>query len=112
MQIEFMIPREEKYIYDWETKRSKGKWSYISLTALIWGTMFPVIITAFKLAIKGLLSFNSLSDYVFARSFLPVWIKFVAGFFFFALFMWFLAKKKYQMLKRKQAAQQGLGIPN
>lgn len=108
--MEFMIPREEKYIYDWETKRSKGKWSYISLTALVWGTMFPVIIAAFKLAIKGLLSIDTLFANVLSLSFLSVWIKFVAGFFFFALFMWFLAKKKYQVLKRKQA-QQELGIP-
>lgn len=100
-----MLNRDEKYIYDWETKRGKGKWSYLFLTAFIWGTLIPVLITAFKLAFKGLLSFSNLKSEVLTREFLPTWIKFVAGFFFFALFMWHLAKKKYQELKHKQKSE-------
>lgn len=107
-----MLPREEKYIYDWETKRGKGKWSYIFLTALVWGTLFPVLVAAFKLALLGRLSFSALTDKVLDVDFLPIWLKFIAGFFFFALTMWHLAKRKYRELKRKQMAQQEWRIPN
>jgi hypothetical protein len=107
-----MLPREEKYIYDWETKRSKGKWSYLLLTALIWGSIFPAVIRAFKLAFNGELSFGSLFRSVFNIAFFPVWIEFVGGFFLFALLMWHLAKRKYQELKRRQAAQRELHFQN
>ena len=107
-----MLPREEKYIYDWETKRGKGKWSYLILTALVWGSLVPALITAFRLAFKGLLSFGALSDRIFTTAFLPTWLKFVGGFFLFAFLMWHLAKRKYQFLKRKQVAQQQLHIHN
>lgn len=107
-----MLPREEKYIYDWEVKRSKGKWSYILLTALIWGSLIPVVIRAFKLAFRGELSFGNLGTHIFHVNFIPVWLKFVAGFFFFALLMWHLARKKYEELKKKQAAQQELHLHN
>ena len=105
-----MLPREEKYIQDWETKRSKGKWTYVFLTALVWGSIIPSLITAFKLAIKGQLSFGNLSDRIFSISFFPTWIKFVVGLFFFALLMWHLARKKYQELKRKQVAQRQVHV--
>lgn len=107
-----MLAREEKYIHDWETKRSKGKWTYIFLTALVWGTMLPVVIEAFKLAVKGLFSLNILLYRIFDDGFLPVWIKFVAGFFIFALLMWHLSKRKYLQLKRKQMEQRQIRIPN
>ncbi len=107
-----MLPREEKYIYDWETKRSKGKWSYLLLTAFIWGSIFPVIIRAFKLAFRGELSFSNLFGGVFNLAFFPVWIKFVGGFFLFALLMWHLAKRKYLELKRRQVAQQEFHFQN
>jgi hypothetical protein len=107
-----MQAREEKYIYEWETKRSKGKWSYLFLTALIWGSIFPVVIRAFKLAFNGELSFGGLFGRVFSLSFFPTWIKFVGGFFLFALLMWHLAKKKYTELKRRQVAQRELHLQN
>lgn len=107
-----MLPREEKYIYDWEVKRSRGKWSYIFLTAFIWGSMIPVVIRAFRLAARGELSFRNLGAQIFHIEFFPVWIKFVAGFFFFALLMWHLARKKYEDLKKKQRAQQELHVHN
>ena len=107
-----MLAREEKYIHDWETKRSKGKWNYIFLTTLLWGTLLSVLVIAFKLAINGLLSFDRLLNKVFDITFLPTWIKFVAGAFVFALLMWYLALKKYRELKRKQATQRELRLPH
>lgn len=107
-----MLSREEKYIYEWETRRGRGKWRYVVLTALVWGTIVPVLIAAFKLAFKGLLSFATLSDAVGSSSFLFTWLKFVAGFFVFAMLMWYMARKKYQELKRKQVAGQEFRIPN
>lgn len=107
-----MLPREEKYIHDWETKRSKSKWSYVFLTALVWGTIFPVLILSFRLALKGDLSLAALQDGIFTPAFLSIWVKFVGGFFLFALLMWRLALKKYRELKRKQAAQQQLRLPH
>lgn len=97
-----MLPREEKYIYEWETKRSKGKWSYLFLTAFVWGTIFPIVIKAFRHAFNGELSFSNLFHDIFTWPFFFYWLKFVAGFFIFAFFMWHLAKKKYQALKRRQ----------
>ncbi|WP_118973983.1 hypothetical protein [Taibaiella koreensis] len=106
-----MLSREEKYIYDWETRRGRGKWRYVTLTALVWGTIVPVLVAAFKLAFKGLLSFGMLFDIINCNAFLYTWLKFAAGFFAFALLMWHLAKKKYQELKRKQMARQELQLP-
>jgi hypothetical protein len=102
-----MLPREEKYIYEWETKRSKGKWSYLFLTAFVWGSIFPIAIKAFKLAFNGTLSFSD----IFTWPFFFYWIKFVVGFFIFAFFMWHLAKRKYLTLKRKQATQREFHLP-
>lgn len=107
-----MLPREEKYIYEWETKRRKGKWSYLLLTAFVWGSIFPIVIKAFKLAFNGSLSFNSLFSGIFTWPFFLYWIKFVVGFFIFAFFMWHLAKRKYLMLKRKQIAQREFHFHN
>lgn len=107
-----MLPREEKYIYDWETKRSKGKWNYLFLTAFIWGSIFPIVITAFKLAFNGSLSLSNLFNGIFTAAFFPVWIKFTGGFFLFALLMWHLAKKKYAALKQKQITQSELHLQN
>ena len=100
-----MLSREEKYIYEWETRRGKGKWSYVILTALIWGTIFPCVIKAFKLAFRGQLSFTQLKSGIFNQDFFYTWAGFVIGFFCFALLMWRLAKKKYEEFKRKQVAQ-------
>lgn len=107
-----MLSREEKYIHDWETRRGTGKWRYVLLTALVWGTLMPVLIAAFRLAFKGRLGLDTLTDTIGSNAFFIIWLKFVAGFFFFALLMWHLAKKKYQELKRKQVAQQELQVPN
>ncbi len=79
---------------------------------LAMGTLLPVLVIAFKLAINGLLSFDLLLNRVFDISFLPTWIKFVAGAFVFALLMWYLARKKYRELKRKQGTQQELHLPH
>jgi hypothetical protein len=105
-----MLPREKKYIYDWETKRGKGKWRYILLTTLLWGTLIPLIVLAFRLASKGQLSFDLLQDRVFTEAFFLSWIKYIAGAFVFAWLMWFLSFKKYQELKRKQAIQQEMQV--
>ncbi|MFA6056805.1 MAG: hypothetical protein WC756_01310 [Taibaiella sp.] len=106
-----MLPREEKYIYEWETKRSKGKWSYLFLTAFVWGSIFPIVIKAFKHAFKGELSFSTLFGDIFTWTFFSYWIKFVIGFFIFAFFMWQLAKRKYLALKRKQVGQREFPLP-
>ncbi len=106
-----MLLREEKYIQEWEAKRSKGKWNYVLLTALVWGSLIPAVIAAFRLAFKGQLSFSNFFDTIFDIDFFPTWIKFVVGFFFFALLMWYLAKRKYLALKRKQMTQNQLRVP-
>jgi hypothetical protein len=105
-----MRPREEKYIYDWETKRGKGKWSYIIMTTLLWGTLLPVVVLAFKLAIKGFLTLDLILDKVFHETFLVTWIKYIACAFVFACLMWFLSRKKYKELKRKQMTE--LQVPH
>ena len=110
--LPFMLNREEKYIYDWETKRGKGKWSYVFLTAFIWGTFVPIIIIAFKLALKGLLTISNLKAEIFSSSFIPFWLKFVGGFFLFALLMWQIAKKKYLDLKQKQKSPNDVHVPH
>ena len=100
-----MLAREEKYIYDWETKRGKGKWGYLFLTAIVWGSIFPIVFKAFKLALNNELSFSNLFNVLFTMSFLITWIKFFSGFFLFASLTWTLAKNKYTTLKQKQTAQ-------
>jgi hypothetical protein len=99
-----MLPREERYIREWEQKRGKGKWSYLFLTAIVWGTIVPVAIKAFGLASEGLLSFRNLKEQVFRDEFIMLWAGFAAGFFCFALLMWHLARKKYLQFKQKQKA--------
>lgn len=97
-----MLSREEKYIYEWETKRGKGKWSYIFLTALVWGTLLPCMVKAFKLAINGRLSLRSMFWAVWNVQFLKTWGMAMAACFLFALLMWQLAFKKYMEFKEKQ----------
>ena len=104
-----MLPREEKYIYDWETKRGKGKWSYILITTLLWGTLLPIIVLAFRLAIKGTLSPGFILDKVFHETFLITWIKYMAGTLVYAYLMWTLSLKKYRELKRKQMTELKIG---
>jgi hypothetical protein len=100
-----MLSREEKYIYEWETRRGKGKWSYVILTALIWGTIFPCVIQAFKLALKGQLGISQMKSVLFNQSFLFTWQAIIAGILFCALLMWRLAKNKYLEFKKKQLSR-------
>ncbi len=97
-----MLPRDQKYMYEWETRRSKGKWKHVLLTALIWGTLLPVIIECFDLAKDGNLSFPNLFRMVFDDEFIPTWLKYMAGVFCFALTLWYLAKRKYETLRQRQ----------
>ncbi|WP_146146629.1 hypothetical protein [Taibaiella chishuiensis] len=97
-----MIPRDQKYMYEWESRRSKGKWKHILLTAVIWGTLLPVIITSFYLARNGELSFGNLFQVIFDDEFLLTWLKYFGGAFLFALVMWHLAKRKYESLRNRQ----------
>lgn len=99
-----MISREEKYIYEWETRRSKGKWSYIILTTLIWGTFTPFMYTAFKLAFRGLLHPQRLWYALWSSDFVYTWFYFMAGFFLYALLMWHLARRKYYQYRQRQKA--------
>lgn len=81
------------------------------LTTFIWGSMLSVIVKAFGLAFKGLLSFESLSETVCSADFFPFWLRFVIGFFVFALVMWHLAQKKYRELKQKQEQGNKMQVP-
>jgi len=110
--IVLMLTREEKYIYDWETKRGKSKWSYVLLTTFIWGSLLPAIVIAFRLAFKGLLNFANLKAEIFSSAFVPLWLKFIGGFFLFALLMWHIAKKKYLDLKQKQKSYDDVHVPH
>lgn len=97
-----MLPRDQKYMYEWESRRSKGKWKHILLTAFIWGTLLPVVVTSFYLAKDGLLSFANLLQVVIDDDFLLTWVKYFAGVFLVALIMWHLAKRKYESLRGRQ----------
>lgn len=97
-----MLPREQKYMYEWESRRSKGKWKHILLTALIWGTLLPITIECFDLAKDGNLSFRNLYSIVFDDDFLLTWAKYLVGVFCYALIMWYLAKRKYNALRERQ----------
>ena len=101
-----MLPREEKYIYDWETNRGKGKWGYILLTAFVWGTLVPFVVRLINIVTHNRISLHLFSDEFISQHFLFLWLKFVAGFFIFAFTMWHLSFRKYKELKRKQVAQQ------
>lgn len=106
-----MLPREERYIYEWETRRGKGKWTYVFLTAFIWGSLVSVITKCFGLAFQGRLSLRTVGNTIFTVDFFPVWLKFVGGFFLFALLMWHLARRKYRELKQKQQSRERLRVP-
>jgi hypothetical protein len=100
-----MLAREEKYIYDWETARGKGKWQYILLNTFVWATLLTAIIKLFKIVLSTKFSLDAFSQTFFNTSFLFFWLKFVAGVFFYSLFMWHLSYKKYKELKQKQTLQ-------
>lgn len=101
----FMLAREEKYIYDWETTRGKGKWQYILLNTLVWGTLLPVIIKLFKIVLHTGFSAAAFSQTFLTVSFLFFWLKFIAGVFVYSLWMWQLSFRKYKELKQKQMMQ-------
>lgn len=96
-----MLPRDQKYMYEWETRRSKGKWKHILLTTFVWGSLLPVIIECFDLAKDQQLSFRNLSRIVFDDDFLFIWFKYLAGVFCYALIMWQLAKRKYNSIRQR-----------
>ncbi|KAA5533684.1 hypothetical protein F0919_14200 [Taibaiella lutea] len=100
-----MLAREEKYIYDWETTRGKGKWQYILLNTFVWATLLTVIIKLFKIVLSTKFSIQSFSQTFLNTSFLFFWLKFVGGVFLYSLLMWHLSYKKYKELKQKQIAQ-------
>lgn len=97
-----MLPRDQKYMYEWETRRSKGKWKHIFLTAFIWGSLLPVIIECFDLAKDQRLSYQNLSGIVFDDDFLFTWVKYLVGVFCYALIMWHLAKRKYDSIRQRE----------
>lgn len=100
-----MLPREEKYIHDWEMRRSKGKWLYIFLNSIVWATLLSVIIKLFKIVLTSRFSMETLSQTFFNVSFLYFWLKFLAGVFLYTLLLWHLSYKKYKELKHKQMVQ-------
>jgi hypothetical protein len=100
-----MLAREEKYIYDWETTRGRGKWQYILLNTFVWAALLAVIIKLFKIVLSTKFSVQAFSQTFFNTSFLFFWLKFVAGVFLYSLWMWHLSYKKYKELKHKQMLQ-------
>jgi len=100
-----MLAREEKYIYDWETTRGKGKWQYILLNTFVWATLLAVIVKLFKIVLSTKFSAQAFSQTFVHTSFLFFWLKFVAGVFLYSLWMWHLSYKKYKELKHKQMIQ-------
>ncbi len=102
---ELMLPREEKYIYDWEMRRSQGKWLYIVLNSIIWSILLSVIIKLFKIVLSTKFSIAAFSQTFFNISFLFFWLKFLAGVFIYTLLIWHLSYKKYKALKEKQMLQ-------
>jgi hypothetical protein len=97
-----MLPRERKYIRDWEQKQSKGKWRYLFLSTAVWGSIIPVVIEAFKLAAKGALSWKNINARIFVMDFLYIWLGYCIACFCLAWIMWHLAQRKYLEFKRKQ----------
>jgi hypothetical protein len=100
-----MLPREEKYIYDWETNRGKGKWRYILLTTFVWGTLVPFVVRLINIVTHNKISLSLFSDEFLSKHFFFLWIKCIVGFFLFAFGMWHLSFKKYKELKHKQVSQ-------
>jgi predicted membrane protein len=101
-----MLPREEKYIHDWEKNRGKEKWSYLLLTAFMWGTIVPFVYKFINVVTHYRFSLDLLLQTFLSLHFFFLWIKFVVGFFVFAFVMWHLSYKKYKELKRKQVSQE------
>jgi hypothetical protein len=102
-----MLPREEKYIRDWEIKQSRGKWQYIILTAIVWGTLIPFIVKLFVLAAQGLIWTGAAwRATFFTRDYLQFSGYFYIALFSYALMMWQLAAQKYKQLKQKQLEEE------
>ncbi|GEM_PF-918103 len=98
-----MLPREEKYIRDWELKQSRGKWQYIILTAIVWGILIPFIVKLFVLAAQGnIWSGTAWKATFYTRSYLLFMAYFFLALFAYGLMMWQLAAQKYKQLKEKQ----------
>lgn len=100
-----MQTHEEKYIYDWEHGRGKGKWSYRLLTTIIWGTLLPLAYTLIKLLLRLDFWPSTIFSEIFQKDFLYLWLRSLAGVFLFTSFMWYLSSKKYKELKQKQLRQ-------
>src|ERR1700748_3736585 len=101
-----MLPRDEKYIHNWETNRGKGKWSYIFLITFVWGTLVPFVFRVINIITHNRISISLFSDEFLSKHFLLLWLKFVAGFFLFAIAMWHLSYRKYKELKQEQVSKE------
>jgi len=97
-----MLPREKDYILRWETKQGKGKWAYMILTSLVWGTLLPVLFYAFKLAWHGELTFSNIQNIFWNSRYAMIWGFCALAVFTKSFVFWHLAKHKYSSLKRKQ----------
>jgi hypothetical protein len=93
--------RDELYIYHWERKYAKGKWTYIILSTLVWGSFWALGIQAFILASDGLFRFDFILDAIFDIEFLFFWLMLMCIVFFVAWSFYTLSKKKYLSLKKK-----------
>lgn len=97
-----MLPREHNYILKWETHEAKGKWTYMVLTSLVWGTLLSLLFFLFKLAAHGDLNLTGLRATLREGHYLLVWLLCIVLVVFKSLLFWHMARNKYLSLKRKQ----------
>lgn len=97
-----MLLRERNYIIKWENHQRKGKWAYMILTSLVWGTLLPLLFYLFKLAWNRDLNFNGLRAGFRNSHYILVWFFSIGLVFIKSFLFWHLARNKYLSLKRKQ----------
>lgn len=97
-----MRDHEKQYIKNWEQKLSKGKWTYLILTSLVWGTLIPFTYYIFMEIKVQNLSAEHFETIFSDLNYIVFWIKWIILSFLIAAIFWKLSKRKYQSLKFKQ----------
>lgn len=100
-----MSPEEIRYIIQWENQYANGRFQYLFLNTLIWGTVTAFFLRAIDLAIEGRLSLPELFTNLFSWHFLAQWLVSLIVVFGLSVFLWYKARKKYSELKARQKAE-------
>lgn len=103
--ISGMSPKDAKYIIHWENHQAKGKFQYLLLNTLVWGTLLGLMIRSLNLAWKGQLSLSNLFIKLFSWTFLREWLLSLGLVLGCSALIWYKARKKYAELKARQEAE-------